>query len=375
MTRGADIACGVGRRNPFAGFNAIERHWRIAAADVARNPLFFPPAGLLESMMRRIASVLARPPESIRHLTSGLRRRLIARGVTFRVRKKSPPEGWRFLCGASLVRRSGAISIDVSSFAPLRPWNPGAFMNECLGLLAHESIHLAQRSAIGPAQYARRLSGHDCAHYYLACLGRPPAARHKRRAMRLYLSDPFEMQAHAFDLAREWRLAHPAGRGLRQRQAAPTPTWLKFRNSGFRTDGSVMSALLALAARYAASDEMTNVFPPACQSIRRGSMFRRQRYPLQSKRGSTMVDLGDLNKRLSSDKALQEEFMNDPVKLLQREGLELAPDMQKQLRDFVADSKKSKKTVPGATLGVQGGGGVGISIRISGGSGMLHPQS
>ena len=47
------------------------------------------------------------------------------------------------------------------------------------------------------------------------------------------------------------------------------------------------------------------------------------------------MDFDTLEKRLNSDTALREEFLKDPVRVFQREGLELGPEHAERLRGLL----------------------------------------
>jgi hypothetical protein len=63
-----------------------------------------------------------------------------------------------------------------------------------------------------------------------------------------------------------------------------------------------------------------------------------------------VADLADLQNRLRSDPKLQQEFLSDPAGVLQREGLTLSPQAEKDLRDLVTQLQGPKPAVPGASV-------------------------
>jgi hypothetical protein len=77
------------------------------------------------------------------------------------------------------------------------------------------------------------------------------------------------------------------------------------------------------------------------------------------------VDLADFEKRVNSDPALRQKFLDDPVKTLADEGLVLSKDMEANLQKFVGDLKNPPTQVSGASVAQKGAVadvGIGVSI-------------
>jgi hypothetical protein len=66
-----------------------------------------------------------------------------------------------------------------------------------------------------------------------------------------------------------------------------------------------------------------------------------------------MVDLGQLQQKLNSDLNLRQDFFRDPVVALQKAGLVLSLEQQRELRTTVAALGNSKKTQGRVSFGVQ----------------------
>jgi hypothetical protein len=65
-----------------------------------------------------------------------------------------------------------------------------------------------------------------------------------------------------------------------------------------------------------------------------------------------MLDLGQLQRKLNSDLKLRQDFFSDPVSTLQKEGLVLSLEQQRELRATVA-ALGNKKTQGRVSFGVQ----------------------
>ena len=63
-----------------------------------------------------------------------------------------------------------------------------------------------------------------------------------------------------------------------------------------------------------------------------------------------MANLGAIEQKLNSDPRLWGDFLKDPVDVLHREGIDLAPHMQKELRDEAVITSP-KPGVAGSTTG------------------------
>jgi hypothetical protein len=68
-----------------------------------------------------------------------------------------------------------------------------------------------------------------------------------------------------------------------------------------------------------------------------------------------MIDLGRIQKRLNDDPRYRDEFLRDPVGVLQREGLAVPIEMQTKLRQQVAQLTPKQASVGGAAFGPGGG--------------------
>jgi hypothetical protein len=65
-----------------------------------------------------------------------------------------------------------------------------------------------------------------------------------------------------------------------------------------------------------------------------------------------MLDLGQLQQKLNSDLKLRQDFFRDPVLALQKEGLVLSLEQQRELRTTVA-ALGNKRTQGRVSFGVQ----------------------
>lgn len=74
--------------------------------------------------------------------------------------------------------------------------------------------------------------------------------------------------------------------------------------------------------------------------------------PANLKEVHVMVDLGQLQQKLNSDLRLRQDFFRDPVLALQKEGLVLSLEQQRELRATVA-ALGNKKTQGRVSFGVQ----------------------
>jgi hypothetical protein len=63
-----------------------------------------------------------------------------------------------------------------------------------------------------------------------------------------------------------------------------------------------------------------------------------------------MVNLGLLETRLNSDTQFRQEFLNDPIGLLRREGLLLSMEQERLLRQTVAKLQAARPGVGGASI-------------------------
>ena len=63
-----------------------------------------------------------------------------------------------------------------------------------------------------------------------------------------------------------------------------------------------------------------------------------------------MTDLAALQKQLNADAELRRQFVKSPVAFLEKRGLKLPTEVQKQLRAMVAQLKKSKPGIAGASV-------------------------
>ena len=63
------------------------------------------------------------------------------------------------------------------------------------------------------------------------------------------------------------------------------------------------------------------------------------------------VDFNKIEERLNSDPKLLAEFYDDPVMVMEREGIGMTPQMKKDLRKLVSQLKKPAKEVAGSSVG------------------------
>ena len=63
-----------------------------------------------------------------------------------------------------------------------------------------------------------------------------------------------------------------------------------------------------------------------------------------------MTDLAQLEDRINKDPRLRQEFFDNPVSVLSREGLTLSTDQERMLRESVAKLLASRPPVGGASV-------------------------
>jgi len=74
-----------------------------------------------------------------------------------------------------------------------------------------------------------------------------------------------------------------------------------------------------------------------------------------------MANLKELQERLNSDTKFRDDFLVDPVGVLNKEGIILSPEMEEELAKSIKDLTSAPKTTAGASVRSEGG----ISISIS----------
>ena len=68
-----------------------------------------------------------------------------------------------------------------------------------------------------------------------------------------------------------------------------------------------------------------------------------------------MINLGELERKLNSDPNLREEFFKDPVYVLQREGIFLSFEHQRELREKVATLTSQNTPISALAIGIHAG--------------------
>jgi len=113
-----------------------------------------------------------------------------------------------------------------------------------LRFVEHEAVHMAQRDKMGAGTYANRFTGFQKAA--------PHFKENPKKAMKIYLSDPQEIMAHARDLYNEINQADDPLAALREidKYKANLPTWQKFMKAGFTKDDKVIKKLLKYVTGY-----------------------------------------------------------------------------------------------------------------------------
>jgi len=78
-----------------------------------------------------------------------------------------------------------------------------------------------------------------------------------------------------------------------------------------------------------------------------------------------MADLADLEKRLNHDHQLRNEFLQDPVVVLKREGLTLSPQQENSLVNAVKQALTSQPAAAGSSVSPQAKNvGVGVVVIV-----------
>lgn len=77
-----------------------------------------------------------------------------------------------------------------------------------------------------------------------------------------------------------------------------------------------------------------------------------------------MADLVDLQNRLNKDKKLKGRFLRDPVGTLKSEGVDLSPEMERNVGYLVDKLKKPGALVPGAGIAPDDLAAITISISV-----------
>ena len=75
-----------------------------------------------------------------------------------------------------------------------------------------------------------------------------------------------------------------------------------------------------------------------------------------------MTNLKELQEKLNSDEKYQSRFLKDPVGIFKKEGINLSPEMEKDLNKSIKDLKIAPDAPLGSSL--KKGRGVMISITI-----------
>ena len=73
-------------------------------------------------------------------------------------------------------------------------------------------------------------------------------------------------------------------------------------------------------------------------------------------RRNTMVDLGDLEKRINEDAELRARFIADPAKVLEGEGIIISPHMLASLTKLIKQQTQEEPEVKGSSVSPRSGG-------------------
>lgn len=76
-----------------------------------------------------------------------------------------------------------------------------------------------------------------------------------------------------------------------------------------------------------------------------------------------MVDLKSLQNRLNSDHKFRDQFLSDPVAVLNNEGLALPPDVEAGVKQLAAQAK-TKLASPGSSVAAAAPNDIEIKISI-----------
>jgi hypothetical protein len=126
-------------------------------------------------------------------------------------------------------------------------WGPKTFKEVVLGMLAHETIHIAQYNRIGfdTLRDKNLKSGHQLGTELKAKTGDPDIW------MQCYLSDPHELMAYGHDLAADIKANDKPEEALRSPETnrEDLPVYNLYRQF-FDVDSKQIKRLLSYAARY-----------------------------------------------------------------------------------------------------------------------------
>ncbi len=118
----------------------------------------------------------------------------------------------------------------------------------------HEAIHIHQREIAGEDYWLNHTSGYQKMQKYYLSREQPFQLTHEeeKMGMRIYLSDPLEVMAHAKDLSSEIMYADEPLVALRDPEGYIDflPTWYKYRMAGFLRVDPIIKQLLKYTYNY-----------------------------------------------------------------------------------------------------------------------------